>query len=67
MNLPPLRTSVTILLGIISGYKNVADTGSIPPDSAEIKKAFNDFLPIVLKSTHEWENINKKYKVGLLI
>jgi len=67
LNLPPITTSMTILLGIILGYKNITDTESIPYDSLEIKKMFNDFFSIVSKSTGRWENINKTYKVSWLL
>lgn len=66
-NLPPLTTSMTIMLGIILGYKNITNTDSIPYNSPKTQKMLSEFFSIVLKSIGRWDRINKEYKVNWLI
>lgn len=65
-NLPPLKTSMTIMAGIILGYKNINNIDLIPYNSLKALKMFNEFFSIVLKSIGRWDKINKEYKVNWL-
>jgi hypothetical protein len=65
-NLPPMTTSMTIMMGIILGYKNINNTDSIPYNSPRTQKMFNEFFSIILKSIGRWDKINKEYKVNWL-
>ena len=67
LNMPPITTSMTILLGIILGYKSITDIELIPYDSPETQKMVSDFSTIVLKSIGRWETISKQYKVNWLL
>lgn len=66
-NTPPLRTSMTVMLGIILGYKNITNTDSIPYNSPKTQKMFSEFFSIVLKSIGRWDKISKEYKVNWLV
>lgn len=59
-NLPPARASLSLLLSILSGYKN---TVSIPYDSPQTLSLARDFSPILMNTLGRWGPISKQYKV----
>lgn len=63
-NTPLMGSSMTVLLGIILSYKNITKNDSIPYNSQNTQKMFNDFFLIVLKSIGRWEKISKEYRVN---
>lgn len=62
--MPPVTTSLVVLLGIILGYKNITNTNSIPYNSPNTQKMLSEFFEIILSSIGTWGVINKQYKVN---
>lgn len=66
-NMPPVTTSMTLLLGIIIGYSGLKNSNDYTQYPHLPQKMFNDFLEIVLKTLGRWEKINKQYKINWLL